>query len=287
MVHIAEDKGDVPMTDARPRDDGASRSFPEHDDAKLDEMLFARTSLDTSSRSASGTKASSAPKKPTIDELNALDDADPETHKLRGNACFATGDYLAAEAHYTAAIERLPPPPEKRAPPPPSEDDELPDEMPPRLAPDRQRAVFYANRAACLLKRERYEEAAADCTAAIDADDQFAKAYHRRGVAREHLEDFEGALADYEMCANELEDGTCVVSKAAVERLKPIVEQKREAMRGEMMGKLKDLGNSLLGNFGLSVDNFKAEKDENTGSYNIQFVPGGAKNADTIADAKK
>ena len=37
------------------------------------------------------------------------------------------------------------------------------------------------------------------------------------------------------------------------------------------MGKLKDLGNSILGNFGMSLDNFKAEKDPTTGSYNISF----------------
>ena len=43
-------------------------------------------------------------------------------------------------------------------------------------------------------------------------------------------------------------------------------------MRAEMMAKLKSLGNSILGNFGLSTDNFKAEKDDATGSYNIQFV---------------
>lgn len=38
-----------------------------------------------------------------------------------------------------------------------------------------------------------------------------------------------------------------------------------------MLGKLKDLGNSLLGRFGLSVDNFKADKDPQTGSYSIRF----------------
>lgn len=32
-------------------------------------------------------------------------------------------------------------------------------------------------------------------------------------------------------------------------------------------------GNSVLGNFGMSLDNFKAEKDPNTGSYNISFNP--------------
>ncbi|EAY78997.1 hypothetical protein OsI_34106 [Oryza sativa Indica Group] len=36
-------------------------------------------------------------------------------------------------------------------------------------------------------------------------------------------------------------------------------------------GKLKDLGNSVLGRFGMSVDNFKAVKDPNTGSYSISF----------------
>ena len=35
--------------------------------------------------------------------------------------------------------------------------------------------------------------------------------------------------------------------------------------------KLKDLGNTVLGKFGMSLDNFKAEKDPVTGSYSIQF----------------
>jgi len=31
------------------------------------------------------------------------------------------------------------------------------------------------------------------------------------------------------------------------------------------------MGNSLLGRFGMSVDNFKAVKDPNTGSYSVSF----------------
>ena len=44
-----------------------------------------------------------------------------------------------------------------------------------------------------------------------------------------------------------------------------------------MLGKLKDLGNSLLGKRGLSLDNFKAVQDPATGSYSIAFQqqPGG------------
>ena len=36
-------------------------------------------------------------------------------------------------------------------------------------------------------------------------------------------------------------------------------------------GKLKDLGNMVLGKFGMSVDNFKAVKDPATGSYSINY----------------
>lgn len=36
-------------------------------------------------------------------------------------------------------------------------------------------------------------------------------------------------------------------------------------------GKLKDLGNTVLGPFGVSVDDFKAERDPSTGSYSISF----------------
>nr|KMM66712.1 hypothetical protein CPAG_03050 [Coccidioides posadasii RMSCC 3488] len=45
----------------------------------------------------------------------------------------------------------------------------------------------------------------------------------------------------------------------------------REKEIGDMMGKLKDLGNGILKPFGLSTDNFKFVKDESTGGYNIAF----------------
>jgi hypothetical protein len=49
------------------------------------------------------------------------------------------------------------------------------------------------------------------------------------------------------------------------------LQARQEKMKEEMIGKLKELGNSLLGKFGLSLDNFKAEQDPQTGGYSIKF----------------
>lgn len=47
-------------------------------------------------------------------------------------------------------------------------------------------------------------------------------------------------------------------------------EIKKKQMTEEMMGKLKEVGNSVLGLFGMSIDNFNAVQNEN-GGYSIQF----------------
>ena len=63
----------------------------------------------------------------------------------------------------------------------------------------------------------------------------------------------------------------CGCGSLAQPRLQVAAEKKAEELKEQMMGQLKELGNSLLGKFGMSLDNFKAEKDPNTGSYNISF----------------
>jgi len=44
-----------------------------------------------------------------------------------------------------------------------------------------------------------------------------------------------------------------------------------EKQKEEVLGKLKDLGNMFLGNFGMSLDNFQAVQDPVTGSYSISM----------------
>lgn len=52
------------------------------------------------------------------------------------------------------------------------------------------------------------------------------------------------------------------------------MKEQQEKQMAEMMSQLKGFGNTILGKFGLSLDNFKMEKDPNTGSYSIQFNQG-------------
>jgi hypothetical protein len=52
--------------------------------------------------------------------------------------------------------------------------------------------------------------------------------------------------------------------------LQASAEMKKKQMTNEMLGKLKDLGNSILGNFGIYLDNFKMTPN-GQGGYSIQY----------------
>ena len=130
-------------------------------------------------------------------------------------------------------------------------------------------AVFFANRAAVFSKTGKHQAVCDDCDAALARQPDYVKALMRRAQACEALDKPDGALADMKR-VTELDPGN-KQAKAAIPRLEAASAAKLEQQKEEMMGKLKDLGNSILGKFGMSLDNFNAVKDPETGSYSISM----------------
>ncbi|KAJ4872897.1 Tetratricopeptide repeat (TPR)-like superfamily protein [Raphanus sativus] len=173
--------------------------------------------------------------------------AEANEAKVEGNSLFVNGLYEDALSKYMLALELV---------------QEFPDctEL---------RAICHLNRGVCLLKLGKYEETIKECTKALELNPTYAKALVRRAEAHEKLEHFEEAVTDLKKIL-ELEPSNDQARKG-IRRLEPLAAEKREKMKEEAITKLKEMGNSILGNFGMSVDNFKAVKDPNTGSYSLSF----------------
>lgn len=169
--------------------------------------------------------------------------------KAEGNALFKDGHYEDALTKYDLALEVAP---------------EIPSAV-------ELRSICHANRAVCFLKLGKYQETVKECTKSLELNPEYVKALIRRAEAHERLEHYEEAIADNKKIL-ELDPSNDHARRTIV-RLEPLAREKAEKMKEEMIGKLKDLGNSLLGRFGMSVDNFKVVKDPNTGSSTIQYQP--------------
>ncbi|XVF47841.1 hypothetical protein PTKIN_Ptkin03bG0143100 [Pterospermum kingtungense] len=167
--------------------------------------------------------------------------------KMEGNKLFGNGRYEEALSQYEIALQ-------------------VTAEMPNCVEIC---SICHSNRGVCFLKLGKYEETIKECTKALELNPSYIKALVRRGEAHEKLEHFEEAIADMKKIL-ELDPSNDQARKS-IRCLEPLAAEKREKMKEEMIGKLKDLGNSVLGRFGMSVDNFKAVKDPNTGSYSISF----------------
>jgi len=166
-----------------------------------------------------------------------------------GNKYFSTQEYEISMKHYSEAIQMI-------------SDSNLEDMTD-------SSAILFANRAACFLKLKQFEEVIKDCTKALELKPAYSKAIQRRALAFEELDKLTSALEDYQSLLK-LEP-TSPLALEATRRLPPLIKQHQEKEKEEMLGKLKELGNSFLGTFGLSVDSFGFEQDPTSGSFSVQL----------------
>lgn len=93
--------------------------------------------------------------------------------------------------------------------------------------------------------------------------------YFRRANLYEATDKLDESFEDFKKVL-ELDPGNHE-ARAAHIRLPPLINEKNEKMKAEMIDKLKDLGNLVLRPFGLSTSNFEMKQDPSTGSYSINF----------------
>ncbi|ESQ54155.1 hypothetical protein EUTSA_v10025952mg [Eutrema salsugineum] len=173
--------------------------------------------------------------------------AEANEAKVEGNKLFVNGLYEEALSKYVLALELV---------------QEFPESM-------ELRSICHLNKGVCFLKLGKYEETVKECSKALELNPTYTKALVRRAEAHEKLQHFEEAVTDLKKIL-ELDPSNDQARKG-IRRLEPLAAEKREKMKEEAITKLKEMGNSILGRFGMSVDNFKAVKDPNTGSYSLSF----------------
>ncbi|KNC99116.1 uncharacterized protein SPPG_05375 [Spizellomyces punctatus DAOM BR117] len=170
-------------------------------------------------------------------------------HKTAGNELFKAKEFEDAIRRYEEALAICP-------------EDENED-----------RAVFYSNIAACHMQLKEYEKAVEQCTQALKCNQNYVRALSRRAKANECIGSWSSlsdALRDYRAVLK-LSPGDEQAQKA-VNILPKRIEEQQEKEKAEMIGKLKNLGNSFLGNFGLSLDNFAMDRDPVTGGYSVNMT---------------
>ncbi|CAA9991209.1 hypothetical protein, conserved in Apicomplexan species [Plasmodium knowlesi strain H] len=168
-----------------------------------------------------------------------------EEIKDQGNELFKKGDYTQAIFYYNKALKKCK---EKST-----------------------KSILYSNRAACYSHLENWNQVVEDCNKSINYNENFVKSYIRRSNAYEQLEKYNDASNDLNKAIT-LDSSLLARYEMKQKKLKYLAEQQLNKEKEEMVGKLKDFGNLLLGKVGLSLDNFEVQKNPNNdGSFNIQF----------------
>ncbi|TFY64213.1 hypothetical protein EVG20_g6029 [Dentipellis fragilis] len=232
---------------------------------------------------------------------NCLHDA--EELKKEGNESFRAKEWNQALITYRRGLARLPQKPkaaqdkgkgkakerleefQDARPPDGTEDQPSETEVEPvepveppsalEVEMSKARAVLSANIGACHVQLGEHEEAVKACSQALLDDPEYAKALQRRAQSNEKIGSWSSlskAQEDYKKLLEILPPSSPQAKEVqrALRLLEPRVEAAQKKEMEEMMGKLKGFGNTILGKFGLSTDNFKFEPN-GQGGYSMNF----------------
>ena len=138
------------------------------------------------------------------------------------------------------------------------------------------RSIIYANIAATHLRLEQYRDAVKASNQSLLDQPNYVKALYRRAQANEQIggwSSLSSALEDSKLLLTlpDLSQATKPEIMDSIKRLEPKAQQAAEKEKDEMIQKLKGLGDSILGNFGLSTNNFKLTQQPG-GGYSMNFV---------------
>ncbi|KIL70642.1 hypothetical protein M378DRAFT_56382, partial [Amanita muscaria Koide BX008] len=216
-----------------------------------------------------------------------------EELKSDGNDHFRAGSWNEALGVYRSGLGRLPPRKEKKTQDTDNEtvaegSDPIQDEDEEETALDKEcssaRAVLNANIAACYVKLVsikpcsigEHKEAVQACSQALLDDPEYVKALQRRASSSEAIGTWSSlttAQDDYNTLLKILpeSDRRRGEISAALHKLKPRLEDAQKRETTEMVDKLKGVGNSILGEFGLSTDNFQFVPN-GQGGYSVNFT---------------
>lgn len=130
--------------------------------------------------------------------------------KSKGNEEFKDTKYMESIGTYTKALKLCP------------------------LKHTNDRSILYANRAASKVKLERKKSAIDDCSQAIELNDKYVKAYLRRAKLYEETEKLDESLEDYKKILTF--DVSNPDALKAVYRLPPLIQERNEKLKTEMLG---------------------------------------------------